>query len=420
MARNHQSQGLPDRLVLLIGLAVLLNYVDRGNLATAAPLLQQELALTSSQMGLLLSAFFWVYAPAQILAGWLAHRFDIRIVLAVGVALWAAATAITGLAGGFATLLALRLLLGLGESVTFPCWLLILARNSVEHERARANGLVSSGQGFGPMLGTLFGGLAMAHFGWRAMFVGLGTITFLWLWPWLAVTRGASLHASHDTDRRAVSYFEILQQRGFWGVALGQFLINYAFYFVLTWLPSFLVKAGGFTVSQMAGIGAAIYGIYAVATVLAGVASDRLIQQGGSPTRVRKAFLLVAAAGSTVTIAGCALVSPHAAVWLLGATSIFFGLSTPMIFAVGATLAGPRAAGRWAGAQNLAGQLAGIVSPIVTGFTIDRTGGYSLAFGFAAAAALLSMIAWGIVIPQVAEVHWPGDAAPVAEPAHAR
>src|SRR6185295_14712822 len=105
------------------------------------------------------------------------------------------------------------------------------------------------------------------------------------------------------------------------------------FYFVLTWLPSFLVKAGGFTVSEMAGIGAAIYGIYAVATVLAGAASDRWIRRGGSATLVRKTFLLTAAAGSTVTIAGCALVSPHDAVWLLGITSVFFGLSTPMIFA---------------------------------------------------------------------------------------
>jgi len=109
----------------------------------------------------------------------------------------------------------LRLLLGLGESVTFPCWLLILARNSVEHERARANGLVSSGQGFGPMLGTLFGGLAMAHFGWRAMFVGLGTITFLWLWPWLAVTRGCDLHVADEDEHESISYVAILERREF-------------------------------------------------------------------------------------------------------------------------------------------------------------------------------------------------------------
>ena len=88
----------------------------------------------------------------------------------------------------------------------------------------------------------------------------------------------------------SVSYAAILRQREFWGAALGHFCINYAFYFVMTWLPTFLVKAGGFTVSQMAGIGAAIYGIYAVTTALAGVASDRWIRRGGAVTRVRKTF----------------------------------------------------------------------------------------------------------------------------------
>src|SRR5262245_48132125 len=114
-----------------------------------------------------------------------------------------------------------------------------------------------------------------------------------------------------------------------------------------------LVNAGGFTVSQMAAIGAAIYGIYATATAVAGAASDRWIQRGGSPTIVRKTFALTSAIGAAVTIAGSASVEPRAAVWLLAAAAIFFGLSTPTMFAMTTTLAGPRAAGRWAGAQNV-------------------------------------------------------------------
>src|SRR5262249_24955407 len=151
----------------------------------------------------------------------------------------------TGLAGGFASLLVLRLLLGFGESVTFPSWQLILARHTVEHERGRANGFVSAGQGAGPMLGTLLGGLAMAHFGWRAMFVGLGLVTAVWLLPWFAVTR-AWHEAQTEAENSAVTYLAILRQRPFWGAALGQFSMNYCFYFVLTWLPTYLVNAGGF------------------------------------------------------------------------------------------------------------------------------------------------------------------------------
>ena len=173
---------LPQGVILVLGLAVLLNYVDRANLATAAPLLQDELSLSASQIGVLLSSFFWVYAPAQLLAGWLVHRFDIRVVLAAGIALWGLATVSTGLATGFASILLLRLILGLGESVMFPSWQLILARHTAEHERGRANGIIGAGQGVGPMLGTLLGGLAMARFGWRAMFIGLGIMTMVWLW----------------------------------------------------------------------------------------------------------------------------------------------------------------------------------------------------------------------------------------------
>jgi MFS family permease len=401
-----ERRTLSHGLLAVLALAVLLNYIDRGNLATAAPLLQEELSLSGAQMGLLLSAFFWTYAPAQLLAGWLVHRFDIRIVLATGVVLWSVATALTGLAGGFASILMLRLMLGLGESVTFPSWQLIQARHTVEDERGRANGLVGAGQGLGPMLGTLFGGLAMAHFGWRAMFVGLGVITVLWVWPWFAVTR-EGLRSQAGTDPLPVSYVAILRRREFWGAALGHFFINYSFYFVITWLPTFLVRAGGFTLSKMAGIGAVIYGIYAVATVVAGAASDRWIRRGGSVTRVRKSFLLASAIGTAMTIAGCAYVEPRTAVWLLGVSGVFFGLSTPMLFSVGATLAGPRASGRWAGAQNLAGQVAGIFAPAVTGFIIDGTGAFSWAFAVASASAVLALVAWGIVIPKVAPVPWP-------------
>ena len=141
---------LPRGLIPVLGLAVILNYVDRANLATAAPLVQSELALSPAQIGLLLSSFFWVYAPAQVLAGWLVHRFDIRIVLAAGLALWALATLMTGLAAGFASILLLRLILGLGESVMFPGWQLILTRHTEEHERGRANGLTAAVRGLVP------------------------------------------------------------------------------------------------------------------------------------------------------------------------------------------------------------------------------------------------------------------------------
>ena len=150
---------------------------------------------------MLLLAFFWSYAPAQILAGWLVHRYDVGLVLAGGILVWSLAIATSGLAGGFASLLVFRLFLGLGESVAYRAGI-ILSRHTTERERGRANGVVASGQGFGPMIGTLFGGLAMASFGWRATFLGMGLITLLWLWPWFVVSRCAVFDRPRRKARR--------------------------------------------------------------------------------------------------------------------------------------------------------------------------------------------------------------------------
>jgi MFS family permease len=116
-------------VVPLLALSVFINYVDRGNLATAAPLMRSELGLSAAQVGVLISAFFWTYTPGQIVAGWLAHRLNAYRTLALGLAIWSLATAATGLAGSFSILIILRLVLGVGESAAFPCSSRLLAQH---------------------------------------------------------------------------------------------------------------------------------------------------------------------------------------------------------------------------------------------------------------------------------------------------
>src|SRR4051812_48879520 len=144
-------------LVLLVATAILLNYVDRGAIAVAAPLMKGELGLSATEFGLAVSAFFWVYAPVQLCAGWLCDRFSVYKLIAGGIVLWAGSTFLIGLVGGFVSLLVLRVMLGVGESIAFPGASKVIARHIPAERRGAANAAVAAGIALGPAVGTLAG-----------------------------------------------------------------------------------------------------------------------------------------------------------------------------------------------------------------------------------------------------------------------
>jgi len=403
------APGLPFRIVLLLGVAVFINYVDRGNLATAAPLFKEELGLSNSQVGILLSAFFWSYAPLQPVAGWLAHRFDVRYVLAGGLATWSISTMLTGFANSFGALLLLRVLLGIGESATYPCNSRLLALRAPEHERGRANGLIAAGQALGPAFGTLGGGLLMATFGWRTVFVVFGVVSLSWLLPWLTVTGRGSASDAAAIAMRPLPYLVLLKERALWGASLGQFCYTYAYYLVLGWLPLFLVRTQGFSVKEMAQIGAGVYAIHAASSGLTGWVSDKLIIAGVSPNRVRKTLLVSGLIGVAILIPLCAIAGRTQSIALFVGIAALFGLQTPNIFAVSQTLGGARAAGQWMGVQNFLGNLSGVIAPLATGLIVDRTGEFFWAFAIASAVAIVGCFAFWLLIPSIEPVVWPDD-----------
>ena len=409
---TRPASGLPSRVVLLLGAAVFINYVDRGTLATAAPLIKDELRLTNAEVGVLLSAFFWSYTPLQLVAGWLAQRLDVRYVYAAGLAIWSLATALTGIVSGFIALLVLRVLVGVGESVTFPCNAELLADGAPEHQRGRANGLVAVGLGFGPAFGTLVGGLMMSHCGWRVAFLMLGLASLIWLWPWLTTTAGTATGAHAESAaavpaRAGVSYLTILRKRAAWGASLGHFCSNYGLYFVLTWLPLYLVKARGFSVGQMAVIGSLVYCVYALAAALTGSASDRWIAAGASISSVRKGVIVIGLLGAAACMLLCpSVTSAVISVVILGVAAAFLGFVSPQLFAIAQTLGGSRAAGQWMGLQNMVGNLAGVAAPLVTGWVVDHSGQYFWAFTIVAAVCILGTVFWGLLIPRVEPVRW--------------
>ena len=394
-------------VVALMGLAVFINYVDRGNLSTAAPLIKDELKLSATQIGVLIAAFSWSYTPSMFLAGWLCDRINPYRTLALGVVVWSLATAATGLAKGFDALIALRLALGIGESAAFPASSAIIGRHLPPANLGRANTFNGMGLSLGPAFGTFVGGLLIAGMGWRPVFLLFGLASLAWLWPWLARTRGLSAEVAEPGRPGGPSYREVVSHRELWGASLGHFSANYLFYFILSWMPLYLVKARGYSVGHMAELGGLAYLAYAASIATAGWATDRAIARGTNVTRARKTAavachvigpigLMISAFGDrNWTIAGLFIA-------LIGS-----GLNTAGIYAIGQTLAGPRSAGKWVSFQNAAGNVAGMIGPIITGLVVDATGRFAWAFAISAAVGLAGAVGWGLVIRKVEPVVWP-------------
>jgi len=399
-------------MLVLLSLSLFINYIDRGNISIAAPLLKHELGLSASQLGVLLSSFFWTYAAFQMVSGWLVDRFDVSWVIAAGYFLWSAATSITGVVHGFAALITVRLVVGVGESVAFPSYCKILARHFPEAKRGFANAMIIAGFGCGPAVGALLGGTLMAKFGWRPFFIILGLVSMLWLLPWLR-WRPREDPGDASVLLHAPAISQILRQRSLWGTCAGLFCGNYVLYFLLTWLPSYLVQERNLSMQRMGWTAGAAYLLTAISALISGWLYDRQIVAGRTPTRVRKTFTAAGMAAVAIFLLGCVLAGPLLSVFMLMITSVAYGMYSSNLWAVTQTLAGPHAAGRWTGFQNLVGNLAGILAPAITGLVVDRTGHFLGAFAITAAIAILGSVSWIFAVGRLEEVNW-GSAALLA------
>jgi MFS transporter, ACS family, D-galactonate transporter len=403
ISERARSRAMPLALTLLV-ISAFINYVDRGNLSIAAPLLKNELGLSAAQLGILFSAFFWTYSATLFVCGWFVDHFDVNQVLALGFLLWSLATAATGVVHGFAMLLMMRLLLGIGESVAFPCYSKIFALHLPEEYRGFANGAIVAGMKLGPVAGTLGAGLLIARYGWRPVFLAVGLISLLWLPAWMNWRPHENGHAHARTASADV--MDILRKPIFWATAAGGFCACYPLYFVLTWLPFYLVHEQHLSLHNMVNWAAFYYAVDAAAALVTGWSTDFLIRRGFALGLVRKSAMALGWITAAIGFLGCIWTSPHSHLaWLLVA-GVGLGTGNSGLWAFSQTLAGPRVAGRWCGLQNGFGNLAGVICPALTGFTVDWTGHFQVAIGITAGVCLLGAMVWLVLVGEVREVAW--------------
>jgi MFS family permease len=402
-------------IVALLAAVLFINYVDRGALPTAAHLIQDELRLTPQQLGVLFSAFFWTYSVLQVPVGWFAERYGAQRVLAAGLALWACATMLVGFAHSFAALVLLRLLLGIGESAGFPCASKLLAVAVPVESLGLANGIVAFAYQFGPAVGAYCGGLIMVHYGWRATFWIFGGLSLLWLLPWSRVRLPRESHTGPGPGTPSMR--DILRQPSLWGTALGLFSTNYVWYFVLSWLPLYVVRERGFSTGQMASLIGSAFLVCALSSIIAGWAIDRLVR-GGHANIAYKSVMVVAHLGTVVCMLAIAFGSQPWALAGIFAYQVITGAASAGVFAIPQILAGPAASARWVGIQNCCGNFAGAISPYLTGKLVGETGHFAVAFVTAALVSVAGVIGWVWMVPRLGPLVWPSRGPAVdAQPA---
>ncbi|WP_415855526.1 MFS transporter [Sinomonas sp. G460-2] len=409
---SAKRTGVRWKLFILLLVLVTVNYVDRGSISVALPIIQKEFNLTPELVGLLLSAFFWTYAFMQVPVGWLIDRFGPRKVVTASCIGWGAATAASGLTGGFLSMFIARMGIGVTEAGVMPAGGKLNALWMHSKERGRGATILDAGAPLGAGVGgILITGLIAAFGGWRMAFIiaGIATVVLGALIWWYvrdnprqhrAVNDAEAdyIEASHraedeaaqasgSTSRRGLLPY--LRFRSFWAMCFGWLGFNGVFYGLLTWGPLYLAQAKGFNLNTIGWSTFVIFGAGFVGEILGGTLADRLRAKGYGTNVVMRSLLGASSVIVTAGLVGVTIVGdPIAAVVLLSVV-LFFLRWVGLFWAVPATLGGRTNAGVLGGAMNLSGNVAGFVTPIAVGFIVGATGGYTGALLFFVGSAII-------------------------------
>jgi MFS family permease len=387
-------------IALLLFALALINYIDRVTLSFAATLIAREYGLSPVLLGYLFSSFLWTYTLFLLPMGLLVDRFGAKWVAGFGLGVWSLATASTGMAGSFAALLSTRLVMGAGEASSNPAGARVIREWLPVGERGLVNAIFNSGSYAGPAICALVAGPVIALFGWRALFFVAGGIGLLWLacWLiwfdkperacWLGEAERAKILAERSISKTFVdgetAHPGLLQLLGrgptLWGLALTQGCNVYAQYLFLTWLPSYLQQSKGLTLATTGAFAAIPYAVAVVLCILIGRLSDRFLagDVGGGKRRIVIASAMVLA--STILLAPL-LDSVWLILALISLSLAGIAATTAMNFALlNDLLPDPRNVGLAMAFLVVGGNAFGLMAPIVTGYVIDLTGSFDMAF----------------------------------------
>jgi MFS transporter, ACS family, D-galactonate transporter len=414
-------------MLSLVFVNVMINYLDRTNLAVAQTSISKDLGLDKAQMGYILSAFGWTYALLQVPGGIIADKVGPRILYAFCLVTWSLATMVLSVASGFAALFGFRLAIGAFEAPSYPINNRVVTSWFPDNERAAAIALYVSGQFIGLAFFTPVLFAIQVYYGWQGLFLITGGVGLLWGFVWYFFYRDPLDHPK--VNKAELEHIEkgggmlegrvaangqkgynwqdlkqVLTGRTLWGVYIGQFCVNAMLWFFLTWFPTYLVEYRGLTQIKSGFLGSVPYLAACAGLLLSGFVSDRLVQQGRSVAFSRKTPIIIGLLLS-VSIVG-ANYTQDITFAIAFMSLAFFGAGMALISWVFVSLLSPKPlVGLTGGVFNFMGNLASIIVPVVIGYILKYgDGDFRPALLFIGALGFIGALSYIFLVGKVERV----------------
>ena len=416
----------------LLGMGVLINYIDRIGLSVAAPQIQELFSLTPVQLGLLFSAFAWSYSLMQIPVGMVIDRFGPTTVGRWGAFLWGLAATITAFSSGFAGIFVARLILGVAEAPAFPVSAKATGYWFPRNERGMATAIFDAAAKFSNVIGVPLLALTIVTFGWRWGFGLTAALSFSYFIAFYMLYRDPSAHPK--LSKEELRYIQdggaapegpadggalnmlgyLLSKSKVWGLTIGFAAYGYTFYLFLTWLPGYLVQTMHMSILKSAGFAAIPWAVATAADLfVGGWLIDHLISRGKDESTVRKGVLVCGMVLGLAVFGATQTTDPAWAIFWISIALGGLASAAPVGWSLPSLIAPKGGAGTIGGIMNFANNLMGAAAPIVTGMIVGATNSFTNAFAVAGVILLVGIVSFVFVLGKIEPIPDPAPRAAV-------
>ena len=421
MLTIQEKTGFRWKVAIMMWGAIAINYFDRTNLSAAAPMIMKEFDFTATEMGFIMSAFFFSYTLCQIPSGWLADKFGQKTLLGGSVASWSCATMLMAAGQGLISFIAIRILLGIGEAGAYPCNAGIVSKWFPDRERARATVIFDSGNKCGTAFAMPIIVWMMITFGWKVPFIVSGALGIVWVLIWLKyytdpeksqyanqaeieyIRDGQAVKDGLD-NKMPLKWYQLLRYRNIRAMCIGFFMSNYAIYFYITWFPTYLVQSRGMSLMKMGFVAMIPPLVGLIVGFITAFLADYLYSKGYSKTKVRKNNLVCGMLLASSIVFVNFIQSDVAAVALLTLSYCGIACAGPALWTLPGDVAPKNMTSTVGALQNCVSNIGGILGPIITGWIVTTTGSFEMAMVVTACATLIGAINYAFYLGEVKRI----------------